>query len=248
MESTNSVILNNIIHLLDTRNINQKELAEYLGLNPQAVTNWKNKTSKSYKKYLPQIASFFNIPIDYLLSDTLDRILQPFAELPPLPSTLRSSMSLSYGDTPEDEQRHVPRANILEMDPNNVCLVPVLESVSAGLGAIAMNDVIDYQPIYFTHPADSWDHICLKVKGDSMYPKIEDGDIILIRKQDSVDTGSLAVVLLDGDEGLVKRIEYGSDWIELHSINPMYKTVRFEGSDVSRIRIVGLVKKIIKSV
>lgn len=236
----------NIQELCRIRGTKATTVCKELNLSTSMATRWRNGTIPNGTT-LQKIADYFNVSVDYLLGDFQDPS-QPFAEPPPLPSTLRSSMSLSYGDTPEDEQRHVPRANILEMDPNNVCLVPVLESVSAGLGAIAMNDVIDYQPIYFTHPADSWDHICLKVKGDSMYPKIEDGDIILIRKQDSVDTGSLAVVLLDGDEGLVKRIEYGSGWIELHSINPMYKTVRFEGSDVSRIRIVGLVQKIIKSV
>ena len=67
-------------------------------------------------------------------------------------------------------------------------------------------------------------------------------------KQSSVDSGTIAVVLLDGEEGLVKRVEYGADWIELHSINPMYKTMRFEGRDVLRLEVVGAVKKIIKNV
>jgi repressor LexA len=80
-----------------------------------------------------------------------------------------------------------------------------------------------------------------------MYPKIEDGDIIQVHKQDSVDSGSLAVVLVDGEEALVKKVVYGETWIELHSINPMYKTVRFNGADVLRVRVLGLVRKIIKN-
>ena len=67
-------------------------------------------------------------------------------------------------------------------------------------------------------------------------------------KQTSVDSGSVAVVLLDGDEGLVKKVFYGADWIELHSINPMYPPVRFDGPDVMRIQVVGLVKKVIKEI
>jgi len=55
-------------------------------------------------------------------------------------------------------------------------------------------------------------------------------------------------VLLDGDEGLVKKVLYGDDWIELHSINPLYKTMRFEGAQVMRLRVVGLVRSVIKSV
>jgi hypothetical protein len=46
----------------------------------------------------------------------------------------------------------------------------------------------------------------------------------------------------------VKKVIYGDTWIELHSVNPMYKTQRFNGRDVLRIRVVGLVQKIIKDV
>ena len=69
-----------------------------------------------------------------------------------------------------------------------------------------------------------------------------------MHKQDSVDSGAIAVVLLDKSDGYVKKIVYGEDWIELHSINPMYPVQRFEGKDAYRIEVVGLVKKIIKNV
>lgn len=53
--------------------------------------------------------------------------------------------------------------------------------------------------------------------------------------------------LLDGDEGLIKKVVYGDDWIELHSINPYYPPRRFEGEEVLRIRVVGLVKGVFRS-
>jgi repressor LexA len=67
-----------------------------------------------------------------------------------------------------------------------------------------------------------------------------------VHKQTSVDSGSVAVVLLDGEEGLVKKVLYGEDWIELHSFNPMYPVMRFEGKDVLRLKVVGLVKTVVK--
>ena len=81
-----------------------------------------------------------------------------------------------------------------------------------------------------------------------MYPKIEDGDIIVVRRQPIVDNGQIAVVLIDGEEGVVKKINAGNDFIELLSINPMYPPRRFEDEDTERISIVGLVKQIIKNV
>lgn len=127
------------------------------------------------------------------------------------------------------------------INSDNIYRIPVFESVSAGFGAYASDEIMDYIPVMIKNPYDVDDTIAIKVKGDSMYPKIEDGDIIIVRKQTSVDSGDIAVLLMDGDEGLVKKVEYGSDWIELHSINPEYKTKRFEGREVLRLQVVGLV-------
>lgn len=123
----------------------------------------------------------------------------------------------------------------------NIYQIPVFASVSAGLGAYASNDILEYIPMVIDNPYDADDTIGIRVRGDSMYPKIEDGDIIIVRKQDSVDSGDIAVLLLDGEEGLVKKVVYGETWIELHSFNPEYKTRRFENEEVLRLRVVGLV-------
>ena len=123
----------------------------------------------------------------------------------------------------------------------NIYQIPVFASVSAGFGAYASNDILEYIPVVIDNPYDADDTIAIKVKGDSMYPKIEDGDIIVVRKQESVDSGDIAVLMLDGEEGLVKKVVYGDTWIELHSFNPEYKTRRFENEEVLRLRVVGLV-------
>lgn len=139
-----------------------------------------------------------------------------------------------------------PNAEIISHG-QNIYQIPVFESVSAGFGAYACSDVIDYLHLYIANPADVPDMLCIKVSGVSMFPKIEDGDIIVVRKQSSVDSGSIAVVLVDGDEGFVKRVVYDDDTIELQSINPEYAPKIFKGADVLRVRVVGLVKQVIKN-
>ncbi len=146
-----------------------------------------------------------------------------------------------------DRQNISLKSNISAVYNDNIHMIPVFESVSAGFGAYASSDILEYTPIYIPCQYEADNTICIKVTGDSMYPKIEDGDIIQVYKQDSVDSGSIAVILLDDDEGLVKKVYYGDDWIELHSINPMYPVMRFEKEDVTRLRVVGLVRKIIKN-
>lgn len=147
-----------------------------------------------------------------------------------------------------DSDAEIPEpTNIREIITNNIYMIPVFESVSAGLGAYADSEVIDYVPLFVRNPSEVTELMGIRVKGDSMYPKIEDGDIIIVRRQTSVDSGSIAVMLLDGEEGLVKKVVYGTDWIELISINPEYKTRRFEGEEVTRLQVVGLVKQVIKT-
>ena len=139
-----------------------------------------------------------------------------------------------------------PNAEILSAG-ENIYKIPVFSSVSAGFGAYACSDVIDYMHLFIANPADVPEMICIKVTGDSMYPKIEDGDIIVVRKQDSVDSGSIAVVLVDGEEGFVKKVIYDKEIIELHSINPEYAPKIFKGAEVLRVRVVGIVKQVIKT-
>ncbi|MGN0654773.1 MAG: S24 family peptidase [Oscillospiraceae bacterium] len=134
----------------------------------------------------------------------------------------------------------------LNIESDNIHMIPVFDSVSAGFGAYASNYIVDYAPAVIKSGAE--DYIYINVKGDSMFPKIEEGDKILVRRQTSVDSGSIAVILIDGEEAVVKKVVYGDDWIELHSINPMYPVRRFNGQDVLRLSVLGLVKQVIKDI
>ena len=155
-----------------------------------------------------------------------------------------------FGCTVDDllaEDPPVRESNTVFLEQQNIHMIPLYESVSAGFGTLAVDEVIDYVPLFIPNPLEARETLCIKVTGDSMYPKIEDGDIIQVHKQESVDSGSIAVVLLDGVDGLVKKVIYGETWIELHSMNPMYKTMRFNGQDVMRVRVLGKVNKVIKN-
>lgn len=135
--------------------------------------------------------------------------------------------------------------NVEVTDVNRIYSIPVFDSVSAGFGAYADSCAVDYRPTYISNPSDFENFLWINVKGNSMYPKIEDGDRILVHRQDSVDSGSVAVVMID-DEAVVKKVKYGKNWVELHSFNPDYPVRRFEDEDLLRLRVVGLVKEVSK--
>ena len=95
------------------------------------------------------------------------------------------------------------------------------------------------------------DFFLATVSGDSMYPQFQDGDEILcLRCSDMGISGRIGIMLLDGDEATVKRIEYkpGEDWIDLIPINPEFKPRRIEGVDLEQCRVVGRVIKVIRTV
>ncbi len=135
--------------------------------------------------------------------------------------------------------------NIELADADMIYSVPVFDSVSAGFGCYADSRAVEYRPTFISNPSDAENYLWINVKGDSMSPKIEDGDRILVRRQDSVENGSVAVVMID-DEAVVKKIKYGKNWVELHSFNPYYPVRRFEKGELMRLRVVGLVKEVSK--
>ena len=59
--------IDRICDLLEKQNKSQKDLADYLGIGKNRITDWKAGRIHSYTKYLPQIAEFFGVSVDQLL-------------------------------------------------------------------------------------------------------------------------------------------------------------------------------------
>lgn len=137
-----------------------------------------------------------------------------------------------------------PPSNIEMIDDPDFVMIPIIGRVAAGISCFAETNIVDYEPVLRSDVRDGEQYSFLRVVGDSMYPLFMDGDLVLVRCQSSVDSGSYAVVTIDGEDGVIKKIVYGKDFIELQSINPMYPPRRFENEEVLRIRVFGLVREI----
>ena len=72
-----------------------------------------------------------------------------------------------------------------------------------------------------------------------MEPRLTPGDLALIQKQAYVKSGTYAIVLVDGEEGFVKRVVHDNDSITLYSQNPDFPPVSFQGKEILRVRIAG---------
>lgn len=144
-----------------------------------------------------------------------------------------------------EEPEHKPAANAQKLPSEYIRMVPVFESVSAGFGVGAENAVIEFIPLFIQSDYEYEHTICVRVCGYSMHPQIQDGDLVQVLKQDTAETGDI-VVILDGDDAYVKRFIRSKQGITLESFNPNYPPMRFSRVESDRLRIVGIVQRIIR--
>lgn len=120
--------------------------------------------------------------------------------------------------------------------------IPVLGDVAAGIPIEAIQDIVDYEEIA-PAMAKTGEFFGLRIKGASMEPRMRDGDVVIVRKQDTAETGDTVVVLVNGDSATVKKIKAGPDGISLIPTNPAYDPIFYTAAEVESlpVRIIGRV-------
>lgn len=110
-----------------------------------------------------------------------------------------------YFNVPID---YILRTNTTAYNLNkSVMRIPVLGVVAAGIPIEAIENIIDYEEISSELLNPNFDYFGLKIKGDSMSPRIQDGDVVIVRKQSDVDSGNVAIVCVNGDSATCKQIK-----------------------------------------
>lgn len=120
--------------------------------------------------------------------------------------------------------------------------IPVLGRVAAGIPINAVTDIIDTEEIS-ENLAKTGDFFALKIKGDSMEPKISNGDVVIVRQQDDAETGDIVIAMVNGDDAVCKRLRKYKEGLELISNNPNYAPIYFDDETIKTkpVRIIGKV-------
>lgn len=124
--------------------------------------------------------------------------------------------------------------------------VPVLGRVAAGIPNEAIEDIIGWECIS-EEMAESGDYFGLQIKGDSMEPRMRNGDVVIVRKQEDADNGDTVIALVNGSDAVCKKLKKYSDGsIALMSTNPAYDPMFFAAKDIEDlpVRIIGKVKEL----
>ena len=120
--------------------------------------------------------------------------------------------------------------------------ISVLGSVPAGVPIEVIQDIIDYKEIDAATAAKG-EYFALQVKGSSMEPRICEGDIVIVRKQDDVESGEIAIVMVNGDNATIKRLLKYEDGIRLMPTNPAYEPLYFTNDEILEkpVKVIGKV-------
>lgn len=144
---------------------------------------------------------------------------------------------LGYADVSID--RVEPKA--IPYSTSNSVPVPLVGRVAAGLSCHAEDNIEGYILTDSEILHEGYEYFWLTVTGDSMEPELHDGDRVLVREQETLDSECFAVVRIDGEDGVVKRVRIDRDKITLTSVNPYYPPRVFEREQMNMIAVVGKV-------
>lgn len=133
--------------------------------------------------------------------------------------------------------------------PSTGFLIPLLGRVAAGIPITAVENIIGQEEIS-SEVAALGEYFALRIAGDSMSPYIMDGDIVVVRQQSDADTGDIVIALIDGQDGVCKKLKKIDGGIVLISINTFYEPRIFTNAmiDTEPVRILGKVIEIRRAI
>lgn len=204
---------NRLNQALSEKNIRAVDLANKLGVSESTISNYRRGFSAPKRERLAKIADILNVSIEWLLG----------VDVPMEPAKQNTTLiDLNKFD------------NIFPVEKHKI---PLLGEIACGQPIFADEDRESYIEIGTDIHAD----FCLKAHGDSMInARILDGDIVFIRKQEMVENGEIAAVIID-DEATLKRVYYEKDKgkLVLQAENSAYAPLIYIGDELNSIHILG---------
>lgn len=125
--------------------------------------------------------------------------------------------------------------------------IPILGVIRAGNPILAAQDIEGYASAGVPNPEE---HFYLRVTGDSMINAgIRDGDLVLLRRQDTAENGQIVACLVDGEDATLKRFRVQKNIVILQPENPAYepRIIPLSDFDAGYARIVGVAVKLVRN-
>ena len=219
----NMTILERIDGLLNEKKMSRRKLERDAGLGTGTVAKWKDRNPTS--ENLQKVADVLHVSVSYLTGASEYRSEQD--------ALIQKWNQQMKKDLP-DEVRKI-EAGIR---------IPVLGTVPCGIPMEAIEYV----------DCEEWEEISevlsrqgrffgLKVKGDSMSPRIQEGDILIVKSDPDAESGDVVIAKVNGEDACCKKLIKIPDGIILQSFNPSYEPMMFNMEDIENkpLKIIGKV-------
>ena len=239
------------IELCERDGIKPTPLIKSLGLSPGNLERWKNGSTVN-SDILLMLSEHFGVSIDYLVtgkesgstshfSDDEKHLFSCYREL----STLNKGIVIGKAETLlelEKTAKTEGNANNKKSPKNradNTVLID-LYTLPASAGTGVMLDDSDTEPIEVDadYLSDTKNYYAIRVSGNSMEPKFQDGDIVLVEATPKIDEGEIGIFILNNEVGFIKKLGHGC----LISLNSKYEPIELDESDelLCRGRVLGV--------
>lgn len=194
------------------RNIKPIELSEKTGIDKSKISSYMSGRYKAKQDGVYLLAQALNVNEAWLMG--LDVPMERNIKI---------------------ESNVFPTANIPKK-------VPVIGKISAGLPILAVENIEGYEFAPSSHIKEGYEYFYLRVQGDSMNLRFNEGDIVLVQKQDTLENDEIGVILVNGDDATVKKYksENGLVILEPLSTNPENTVQIYNPKNIS-IKIIGKV-------
>ncbi len=206
------------------RDISAAELSRISKVNEGAISQYRAGKYKASQRSLDKLARALNVSIPWLMGADVPMTDEPTA--PSLPSPTITEDTVTF---------------------------PVITSVAAHYDGVSIDESAAGEkievPRAYLKGRKAEDFCAMRVRGDSMYPAFQNGDIVLVLRQSTMNhSGEIGVISYGDDEMTIKRINYvdGEDWLELVPLNPAYPPRRIEGVDLESCHVIGIPRVLVR--
>lgn len=212
----------NFRKLCEERGVKPAQVSRGTGIPTATLSSWKKGIYTPKQDKLQKIADFFNVPISDILSiDGIDI----------------KDTNIIQKEYDEEDQRKTINLFTGNSEVRITKKIPVLGHVAAGIPINAVENIIDWEEISGVM-ALRGEYFGLRIQGDSMEPRMCNGDVVIIRQQPDAESGDFVIALVNGDSAVCKRLKkYEDGSLALISLNSAYSPMFFSASEVAELPV-----------
>lgn len=221
MDELVDTFANRLTYALTIRGIKPIELAEKTGIDKAKISSYMSGRYKAKQDGLITLSKVLNVSPVWLMGYDV-----------PMEREIDDELLRKLGAIP--------------LSDFNMVEIPVVGTVKAGYDYLAQENIIDTLQVESSLVGDGTEYFALQVKGDSMSPAFIEGDTVVVKKQNDCENNEIAIVIVNGEEGTIKKVRKTEQGIILQPLNPAYAPMIFTNEEIKSIPIiiVGIVKQL----